>query len=118
MKWYSLKEISRSASNEIVAEVEAGSDSPWFSGHFPGDPILPGVAQLEMVFDAIQESSDKTLKKFAVRKVRFKQIIRPNDPIRIVVRPQGGSPATFSFRVMVKGQVACSGVMVTGESGQ
>lgn len=118
MKWYSLTNISRSASDEIVAEVEVGPDSPWFSGHFPGEPILPGVAQLEMVFDTIQEFSHKALKVSGIRKVRFKQIIRPNDSIRIIARPRKQGSISFSFRVMVKGQLACSGIMVTEELDQ
>jgi len=29
----------------MVARVTTDSGSPWFTGHFPGDPILPGIAK-------------------------------------------------------------------------
>jgi len=113
MKWYSLLNINRSSPDEIVAEMKVSPDSHWFSGHFPGDPILPGVAQLQMVFDTIQAFNKDPLKASGIKKVRFKQIIRPKDGIRIIARRRAQSPQTFSFRVMVKGQLACSGIMVT-----
>ncbi len=117
-KWYSLINIGRSASDEIVADFEVGPESPWFSGHFPGEPILPGVAQLEMVFDTIQGFSPKSLRVTSIRKVRFKQMIRPNDSIRIIAKPRDQRSVSFSFRVMAKGQLACSGIMVIEEPDQ
>jgi 3-hydroxymyristoyl/3-hydroxydecanoyl-(acyl carrier protein) dehydratase len=35
-------------------------DSPWFDGHFPEDPTLPGIAQLEMAVDAIRLAKNET----------------------------------------------------------
>ena len=115
MKWYSLINISRTAADEVVAEVKAGADSPWFSGHFEGDPILPGIAQLGMVFDIIQESGHKACRVPGINKVRFKQMIRPDDTMKIIVRLKDRSPASYSFRVMVKDQLACSGLLITEE---
>ncbi len=56
MKWYVLKELTQSDKNEITADIHVPPDSPWFCGHFPGEPILPGVAQLGMVIDAIRQA--------------------------------------------------------------
>ena len=71
MMWYVLKDLKRSDSRELRAEIQVPPDSPWFSGHFPGEPILPGIAQLGMVFDAINQSSDQNLKISSVSRVRF-----------------------------------------------
>ena len=35
-----------------TAHVEIGADHPAFEGHFPGRPILPGVALLAAVLEA------------------------------------------------------------------
>jgi len=113
MKWYLLTHLNHSSSNEIFADAEVMPDSPWFSGHFPGDPILPGIAQLAMVFDVITQLGNQNLKISGIRKVRFKQIIRPNDNLRIIATPHKGNATSFSFQVKVKEEVACSGIMIT-----
>jgi 3-hydroxymyristoyl/3-hydroxydecanoyl-(acyl carrier protein) dehydratase len=109
--WYVLRDLKRSASNELCADIQISPDSPWFSGHFPGDPILPGIAQLGMVFDAINQSSNQHMKITSVSRVRFKQIIRPNDQLRIIATPQEDHEESYVFRIMVKEELACSGVM-------
>ena len=111
MMWYVLKDLKRSDSRELRAEIQVPPDSPWFSGHFPGEPILPGIAQLGMVFDAISQSSDQNLKISGVSRVRFKQIIRPDDQLRIIATPQKDHAESYVFRITVKGELVCSGVM-------
>ena len=111
MPWYELIRIEKSDLNQISADIQVPAESPWFCGHFPEEPILPGIAQLGMVFDAIRQLSDQNLKISNVSRVRFKQIIRPGDRLKITAAPQKGRDETFSFRIMVAGEVACSGVM-------
>ena len=109
--WYSLNNLKRSASGEVSAGVEMTQDSPWFSGHFPGEPILPGIAQLGMVFDAISQSSHQSLKISSFGRVRFKQIVRPNDRLEITAIPMERDSGVYSFRMMVGEEVVCSGIV-------
>ncbi len=113
--WHTVHNHSGSDSHEITAEVTTGTDSPWYSGHFPGMPILPGIAQLSMVFDAIQESVRKrmgTLSVSEIKKVRFRQLVSPGDTLRIEALPAEHDPLTFTFKLLTRGQAACSGVMI------
>jgi len=109
--WYSLTNIKGSSSNEILANAIASAKSPWFSGHFPGEPILPGVALLWMVFDAIKQACSKNLKISGVKRVKFKQIIKPSDKIQIVARGKNDDNRLYTFQVMVDSQIACNGIM-------
>ncbi|MGE0085544.1 MAG: phosphopantetheine-binding protein [Desulfococcaceae bacterium] len=97
--------------NEILAHAEIGPDSPWFSGHFPGDPILPGIAQLGLVFAAIRDAVDKDLILSGVRRVRFRQIIRPDERMEISISPDKKNSNDYIFRINVKNGIACSGIM-------
>ena len=111
MKWYVLKELTRSDKNEIEADIQVPSDSPWFDGHFPGEPILPGVAQIGMVFDAIKKARNQDLKISSVRRVRFKRIIRPDDRLKIIAAPLKQEIDAYSFRILIQDETICSGVM-------
>lgn len=109
--WYFLTKIKRSSSNEILANAIAPDKSPWFSGHFPGEPILPGIAQLGMVFDAIKQASGKKIKISGVKRVKFKRIIKPGDKIKILARDKNDDNRLYTFQVMVDSQIACNGMM-------
>lgn len=115
--WYTLHNLKRSASGEVSANIEMTQDSPWFSGHFPGEPILPGIAQLGMVFDAIWQSSNQSLKISSVSRVRFKQIVRPNDRLEIIAKPMEDNSGAYSFRMMAGKELVCSGIVTVEKQG-
>ena len=61
-------------------------NEPFFQGHFPGNPIMPGVLQLEALAQCsapillMLEAYKGKLALFAgVDNVRFKNIVRPGD---------------------------------------
>ncbi|MFC1880764.1 3-hydroxyacyl-ACP dehydratase FabZ family protein [Thermodesulfobacteriota bacterium] len=103
--------MNRSAENEISADIRVPSDSPWFDGHFPGEPILPGVAQIGMVFDTIKKAHNQELMVSSVRRVRFKRIIRPDDQLKIIAVPLKQETDSYSFRILIQDETVCSGVM-------
>jgi len=111
-KWYSLTNINCSDEGKISADAEVKPNSPWFSGHFPDDPILPGIAQLAMVLDTIKQGAQDDLRISAVRRVRFKQIVKPEDRLKLTVQPISKTSFSYSFQIMLKGEVACNGSML------
>ena len=80
---------------EIVAESGAWTDSELFSrvftGHYPGNPITPGVLLCEMVFQAgavllshrLHGKSQGTPVLVRIRDARFKKAVRPDEPLVI-----------------------------------
>jgi len=108
-KWYRFLDLRQNNLGEINARVSVESDSFWFSGHFPDNPILPGIAQLSMVLDAICQAEDERFQLKQVSRVRFKRIIRPGDPLEVVICPGNRTPLTCTFRVESGGELACSG---------
>lgn len=112
--WHLLSNMDGSATGEISADIIVGPDSLWFDGHFPGFPVLPGIAQLGMVFDLLGNflSKDGTHTRISgVSRVRFRQLLRPGDAINVTATPERDSPGRFKFRVMAGEQLACSGIM-------
>jgi 3-hydroxyacyl-[acyl-carrier-protein] dehydratase len=109
--WYMLKEMKGSDENEISAGIQVPSDSPWFDGHFPAEPILPGVAQIGMVLDSIRHARNQDFKISSVRRVRFKRMIRPGDRLKIIATPLKQAVGSYSFRILIRDETVCSGVM-------
>ena len=87
----------------IDAEMAFPADGEWFSGHFPGFPILPGVAQLFFLrlfacraFGAFPEAA-------LFKNIKFKRPIRPGERVRLKV--ERSSQCDFSFEYSVGGAV-------------
>lgn len=109
--WHGLNHIDISDAGEMATEVCVPPESQWFAGHFPDDPVLPGVAQLGMVYDAVCKARRRFLKLAGFSRVKFKKIIRPRDRLKIHVMPKRDKEGVFSFRILVGGDIACSGTM-------
>jgi 3-hydroxyacyl-[acyl-carrier-protein] dehydratase len=78
--------------SRIVARYRVTGDEPFLAGHFPGNPVFPGVLQLEALAQAggIALLSDARyagkLPLFGgVEDVRFRRIVKPGDEIVLAV---------------------------------
>lgn len=109
--WYELQHlIAPPPDLEVDVCVPAGS--PWFDGHFPGDPILPGVAQLALVLALINDHFSPDLALFALKRVRFRQIVRPESVLNIRITLNHNLAAGFNFTVTCQNQAVCNGVLI------
>jgi 3-hydroxyacyl-[acyl-carrier-protein] dehydratase len=100
--WHEFNYLKQADSKEITAAVRVPLESPWFCGHFPGKPILPGIAQLGMVFEAINEFANHNLTIAAINRVRFRQMIRPDQQLRIIATPSATKPEPICFASWLK----------------
>ena len=118
-QWHYLLHEDNAPNSPGITRSIAPSRSLWFSGHFPGNPILPGIAILGMVKEAIlceERKKGRKIKITGIRKVRFRLPAKPDDILNI---SYSASPAkdkgTYSFKVSLDGQVICMGIMLAGE---
>lgn len=108
--WYSLLGLQKISQAEILAQVTVNDNSPWFSGHFPDNPILPGIAQLDMVADVIATSRREDLYIKRLNRVKFKKLVRPGELLEIHAMA-ASTPGLYTFRITHEAQDVCSGMM-------
>jgi 3-hydroxymyristoyl/3-hydroxydecanoyl-(acyl carrier protein) dehydratase len=101
--------------NRIKASACVPADSTWYIGHFPGNPILPGIAILALVEEAIcaAESEQKNLVVMTgIGRVRFRLPVKPDDLMVLdIVRQQRKEGYAYEFTVFLGDEPACTGVM-------
>jgi len=97
------------------------ANEPFFQGHFPDFPVMPGVLIVEALAQvgavallSLEENSGKLAFFAGIDKVRFKRQVRPGDSLRLEVEITkaragiGFGSATAS----VDGELACSGELM------
>ena len=100
---------------KMAASVTTAAHSPWFSGHFPDDPILPGIAQLKMVADLVARSKQGNLRMTGVSRVKFRKIVRPEEVLDIRVTG-GNKKDQYNFKITSGAEDVCSGWMYFTEN--
>jgi 3-hydroxyacyl-[acyl-carrier-protein] dehydratase len=98
----------------IQTQKDVQPEEPFFAGHYPGRPIMPGVLILESVFQSgailmgqrQQDLGDRIPVVTRVNQVKFKHAVLPGDVMEIEVKlKEWVEPACFlSGRVQVKGK--------------
>lgn len=75
-----------------VALRRVSPDEDYFRGHFPGNPIMPGVLQVEALAQtgavaalSLPENKGKLVLFAGIDGVRFKRIVKPGDTLRLEV---------------------------------
>ena len=103
--------------DRIVAEASPRSDDELFSrvyaGHYPGNPITPGVLLCEMVFQAAAVLLSQRIGGDAegvpvitrIRDARFKQMVKPDDQLEI----EATIDEQVSNAFYMKGAIRCGG---------
>lgn len=73
---YTVEEF-RQTGEGITATVRLNKDHDVFKGHFPGNPVMPGVCMIQMVKELTEKSIGKTLFLNVSTNIKFMAIINP-----------------------------------------
>ena len=83
-------------------------DHPSLPGHFPGNPVVPGVVLLDRVLEAV-ETTHRPLPALRLPQVKFLKPLLPGQAARVQL--QGEAPR-WRFQVMRGEELLASGDVV------
>lgn len=73
---YQISDFNREA-GQVSARIGLNVSHPIFEGHFPGQPVLPGVCQMAIVKDLLEKALQKPLRLKKADQVKFLSMIDP-----------------------------------------
>jgi len=110
--------------DKVVALKNVTINEPFFQGHFPGAPVMPGVLQIEAMAQAggilasrsvTFDATTHVMVFMAIDAVKFRKAVVPGDQLRIEVVPlRKGKIFKMKGEISVDGQVVSSAEFLAG----
>ncbi|HUL55287.1 MAG TPA: bifunctional UDP-3-O-[3-hydroxymyristoyl] N-acetylglucosamine deacetylase/3-hydroxyacyl-ACP dehydratase [Opitutaceae bacterium] len=104
--------------DELVAIKNVTINEPFFPGHYPGNPVMPGVLQIEVMAQAAgvlllrrASGEGKVALLMSADRVKFRKAVRPGDQLVVnakLTRMRGNKIATAEVSCSVDGLVVSS----------
>jgi 3-hydroxyacyl-[acyl-carrier-protein] dehydratase len=116
-----LDEVVELVPGERVVARKRVRENEWYlAGHFPGNPIMPGVLMVEALAQAgavavlsLPENRGKLVLFAGIDDLRFKRVVRPGDTLELAcdVEAVRGPVGRGKVRATVGGELAVRGVL-------
>ena len=113
--------VETDGESRIVCLKHLEEGAPVFEGHFPGNPVMPGVLQLEAMAQAggilllkLADSTRMVPYFMSIDKAKFRRVVRPGETIRIEIEfiKLRKRSAKFAGKVYVGDELASEAEMM------
>ncbi|HNX06775.1 MAG TPA: hypothetical protein PKL96_04275 [Bacteroidales bacterium] len=98
--FFKIVETSREDDKTVVI-VQLEKQHSIYEGHFPGNPVAPGVCLIQMIREVIEVLKDQKLMLAEADEIKFLNIVNPLmvDVLRIEIknRPKSENPLAFNI---------------------
>jgi len=110
--------ISFEGDNELTALKNVTINEPFFQGHYPGQPVMPGVLQIEAMAQAAGilmlrkiSGAGKVALFMSCDKVKFRKVVTPGDQLEIkvkMIKERANRLGVAEAQCLVNGKVVSS----------
>ena len=113
---YSVRKI-KEENKSIEVIIELNEQHKIFEGHFPGQPVLPGVCIMQMTREILESFLNKKLQLLKADDIRFSSMVNPtkNKELKFILQynfnqmPQ----INMSAKILNKEDVVCCKIKAT-----
>ncbi|KXX71686.1 MULTISPECIES: hypothetical protein [Flammeovirga] len=111
--FFQVKELTKEE-NKFSAQISLNKEHEIFQGHFPGQPVTPGVCMLDIIKELCEQEYQKEVAVSAIKTIKFLSILDPqlqsevvadvtvlkqeNDTMEVKAELKDQEKAYFKFR--------------------
>lgn len=102
-----------------MINLDIPHDHASFPGHFPENPILPGVLLLERVMSYVQSQLTTPLQKYTLYNVKFLVAVSPGDKLSLKLSDGASNEKNFTIYILQTDKddvAACTGKLRINEA--
>ena len=98
--FYTIQSFETTDSQKYVATIMLNKNHEVFKGHFPGNPVTPGVCMMQIIKELTQEAVKGTLTMKSASNIKFMALINPevNPLLRLELDITTAEDATVKVR--------------------
>jgi 3-hydroxyacyl-[acyl-carrier-protein] dehydratase len=104
---YTIKTTQVQSVNKITVEVEINREHDIFNGHFPGNPILPGVCTIQILKEILTDHFDKEINLVKAGNIKYLSFINPDN--------NGVIDYDIELKDLENGNMSCNATIHFGE---
>ena len=119
-----IDKITSFSETEIEGVKNVSGNEPYFQGHFPGNPIMPGVLQLEamaqvggiLLLNKVDNPEEVWVYFLAINNARFRKMVIPGDTVtfRLKMDSLKRNICKMHGKGYVDGKVVCEADLIAG----
>jgi 3-hydroxyacyl-[acyl-carrier-protein] dehydratase len=113
--------LERTPGEAATCHKKFAASEPFFRGHFPGDPLVPGVILTEALAQTAglaAGSEGRSFRLTAIKGMKFLAAVRPEEEITLTARKIGNVAGLWQFEVQarVADRTVAEGMIVLSET--
>ncbi len=83
--FYTLAELDKSDQENFKAIIDLNKDHEVYKGHFPGNPVVPGVCLTQLIKEIMETAENKELNLVYADNIKFMSVVNPEVNSRLQI---------------------------------
>ena len=75
--YYTIENVSKQENGVVRFGISLNADCPVYEGHFPGEPVSPGVCNIQMIKECAEQVAGKSLLLNNLQQCRLTTLVTP-----------------------------------------
>ena len=86
------------AGDEVLLRLDVAPDLAWVRGHFPGQPVLPGIIQVHWAAEVASALFNLDGPPRHIKRLKFSNVVVPPRTVELVLTRHGEREIQFTMR--------------------
>lgn len=75
--FYTIVELDSSDKENVKAIIDLNKEHKVYEGHFPGNPVVPGVCLTQLIKEVMENVENKELSLVYANNIKFMAVVNP-----------------------------------------